>query len=414
MATFFVFVVGGIVSTANAESTSCPEKDVAEAKCQAQRSTVVGKYQQVTPCTEKTYADGSHGWHFEYKNNGWIDPYVYDGKYVCSSLCASAAPFNGWMDFTGNAPLVACKENCAYAFGDGESGAIVDGGNEQRFVGTFMPLGRECNASESTASGTPAIGDPPPKEDPPDGGDGGGDGGGNGDGSGDGDGGGGDGDGGGDHGGDGGDGGDGGGDDGGDGDGGDGDGGDGDGDGGGGDGGGGNGDGGDGSGDGGDGGDGDGDGDGGSGPAPGSSSGGSSKGSYSGDSCEAPPQCTGDAVMCGVAQESHKARCALENSLVPKEATLPDGVGEDHNQSELIGPDVDVSQGVTLDQSGFGLDSTCPFGSVEYQMGDTTASFDWSSLCDSVLGLRAFIMIMATVACWRIMRGDAKASGGLI
>lgn len=117
--------------------------------------------------------------------------------------------------------------------------------------------------------------------------------------------------------------------------------------------------------------------------------------------------------MCGVARESHANRCAVEKALVGKDELPKDNNGKDLHQSDLIGPDVDLGKDVHFDSSGFGLDSKCPFGAVDYSLGETSASINLSALCDSILGLRAFIMIMASVACWRIMRGENRA-GGLI
>ncbi|AHX16265.1 hypothetical protein CH75_09110 [Dyella jiangningensis] len=81
---------------------------------------------------------------------------------VSPDLCKSSAIFSGWLDFSGNAPTIMCKEGCAYMFGSGTSGAKVDGGSEQRYTGSFEPLGRKCSAGESSSGlGEPGIGEPP-------------------------------------------------------------------------------------------------------------------------------------------------------------------------------------------------------------------------------------------------------------
>jgi hypothetical protein len=77
-------------------------------------------------------------------------------------LCKASAPFSGWIDFSGSTPGVMCKEGCAYYAGSGSAGAKVDDGTEFRFVGTFEPLGRKCEAGEGSGMGEPGIGDPPP------------------------------------------------------------------------------------------------------------------------------------------------------------------------------------------------------------------------------------------------------------
>lgn len=83
-------------------------------------------------------------------------------KCVNPDLCKSSAIFSGWLDFTGSGPTIMCKEGCAYMFGSGTSGAKTDGGSEQRYVGSFEPLGRQCSAGESSSGlGEPGIGEPP-------------------------------------------------------------------------------------------------------------------------------------------------------------------------------------------------------------------------------------------------------------
>lgn len=404
IAAFLVFALGMLSQVVMADPATCDNEAAALAKCNSIRDGYRA-YQTVTPCTATLSADKTTGvYSFQYSNSTWSAPGTggQSGFNVCQpvkdpdpppDLCASAASFTGWMDFNGNSPGVSCKEGCAYSATDGESGAGPDG--TQRYVGTFTSMGRSCTASESTASGTPAIGDPPaddgsghgsdpgtgtdpagssssggtgtggnPAGSSSSGGTGTGTGsnpagssssGGNGTGTGTG--------------------------------------------------GNGTGTGGNGTGGNGTGGNGTGTGTGtGTNPAGSSSSGGKDdNGSYSGDSCDAPPNCTGDAVMCGVANETHKSRCAVEKAFSADD-DLPTA-GKDLSQADLIGPDVDVGKDFTPDQTGFGLDSTCPFKAMDAGDEDMKFSVDLSFVCDHVVAMRAWLMALAAVACYLVMVG---------
>lgn len=96
-----------------------------------------------------------------------IPPRVLDSNNQCidppkPDLCKASSPFTGWIDFRGHTPGVMCKEGCAYYAGEGNAGAKEEDGSEFRFVGTFEPLGRQCEAGEGSGTGEPGIGDPPP------------------------------------------------------------------------------------------------------------------------------------------------------------------------------------------------------------------------------------------------------------
>lgn len=131
---------------------------------------------------------------------------------------------------------------------------------------------------------------------------------------------------------------------------------------------------------------------------------GGGKGSYSGDGCDVPPQCSGDAVMCGVAVEAHRTRCAAEKALVGTKDAPESGK---HDVSEITKASV-ISLGDKTDQSGLGLGDQCVRNStIEY--AGTVVGIDFSDWCAKAPYMRIVLMILATMTCGAILAGNSRS-----
>jgi hypothetical protein len=114
--------------------------------------------------------------------------------------------------------------------------------------------------------------------------------------------------------------------------------------------------------------------------------------------CSSPPVCSGDEIMCGQVAETFKMRCQFVGDGQPPDSGK-------HIVSELYNPDKDLGDTSGLDQSGFGLSTSCPFTNVSAEYAGQTATVNLDFICTYGLPLRILILIMAGWACVKIMGG---------
>jgi len=120
---------------------------------------------------------------------------------------------------------------------------------------------------------------------------------------------------------------------------------------------------------------------------------------YSGGDCNAPPGCSGDQVLCGVAQSVWSTKCAVGG-----DGTQPPDGGQ-HVVGELDGPDQTVGDTSQLDTSGFGFGTQCPFESRDISFSDTSFHVDMSPVCDYGPFLRWFLLALTAWKCGEIVAG---------
>lgn len=112
--------------------------------------------------------------------------------------------------------------------------------------------------------------------------------------------------------------------------------------------------------------------------------------------CNVPPSCSGDEVMCGVALQAFKLRCQFSDGEPPESGN--------HDVQELYAGDVDLGASA-LDQSGFGLGTSCPFTNITADYAGQSVSTSLDFICTWGAGLRVLILLCAALACAKIMGG---------
>lgn len=139
-------------------------------------------------------------------------------------------------------------------------------------------------------------------------------------------------------------------------------------------------------------------------------------GSYGGGGdCSSPPVCTGDAVMCGIGRQSWAQQCQLHKDLAgdgngPQDF---DALKTKYSQSD-VWSDPDTSQSGTVggqanagnyDQSGFGLNRSCPLKDLTVPFGNDSFSIALSAGCVIGPWLRAVIIGFALFSAAVITAG---------
>jgi len=160
--------------------------------------------------------------------------------------------------------------------------------------------------------------------------------------------------------------------------------------------------------------------DGSSSPAPASSS--SGAGSFGDNGCNTPVSCSGDAVMCGIAQETQQSKCASQSVA---KALTGDGSSPQlstGDASKLDGGTVDLGDitggtggsggtgtgtGHGLDDSGLGWATQCPFVSQSITVGDSTFTLDMTPICTYGPWMEGFILLLAAMK-WADIVGTVK------
>lgn len=147
-------------------------------------------------------------------------------------------------------------------------------------------------------------------------------------------------------------------------------------------------------------------------PAPPSSSGGA--GTYGGGgSCETPPACTGDAVLCGIARTQWATTCQVHKDLA---GTGPAPAGTVFGQGDVwvSGSGSDSSIGGQANQGiynevGFGAPSACPLvDKVVPLWGSSSFTIPFSVGCTPLGWLRYLVIGFALFAAAKITMGASN------
>lgn len=133
-------------------------------------------------------------------------------------------------------------------------------------------------------------------------------------------------------------------------------------------------------------------------------------GTYRDDGCDTPPACHGDAVLCGIAANTHKAACnpASGSSVGDIPAGL-DGDPTDNSGdpgSSAVSDSVDLGDSTgSLDSSGFGFATACPIHDVSFSVMGSTVNIPLADKCDLLSFLRYIVLALAYFAAAKIIAG---------
>lgn len=130
-------------------------------------------------------------------------------------------------------------------------------------------------------------------------------------------------------------------------------------------------------------------------------------GTYTDGGCDVPPQCYGDAVLCGIAVNTHKTACEVASGST---AGLPPGSGDGTDNSgdptaSAVSSSVDLGDGSTLDASGFGYATSCPLTDLSFSVMGQSIDVPLSSLCNWISVIRYIVLAMAYFLAAKIIAG---------
>lgn len=132
-------------------------------------------------------------------------------------------------------------------------------------------------------------------------------------------------------------------------------------------------------------------------------------GTYRDSGCDTPPACFGDAVLCGIAVNTHNTNCSVLKGVaasgssvgpVPSMGDPMDASGDP--SSSAVSSSVDLgAASSSLDASGFGFSSTCPLDTpISFSLMGKDISVDTSRICSPlsyiyflVLGFAYFLSV---------------------
>lgn len=129
-------------------------------------------------------------------------------------------------------------------------------------------------------------------------------------------------------------------------------------------------------------------------------------GTYRDDGCDTPPACYGDAVLCGIAANTHKTACAEAasgSSSGGSDGGALDGLPGD---ASGVSSSVDLgSTGDTLDASGFGYSTTCPIKDLSFSVMGSQVNIPLQDKCDLLAFLRYVVLGLAYFVAVKIIAG---------
>jgi hypothetical protein len=133
-------------------------------------------------------------------------------------------------------------------------------------------------------------------------------------------------------------------------------------------------------------------------------------GTYRDDGCDTPPACHGDAVLCGIAANTHKAACnAASGSSVGSPPSGLDGDPTDNSGdpgSSAVSSSVDLGDATgDLDASGFGYSSSCPLQDVSFSVMGQSVDIPLADKCDLLSFLKYIVLALAYFAAAKIIAG---------
>jgi hypothetical protein len=132
-------------------------------------------------------------------------------------------------------------------------------------------------------------------------------------------------------------------------------------------------------------------------------------GTYRDNGCDTPPACHGDAVLCGIAANTHKSACeAASGSSV---GGPPSGMGDGTDNSgdplgSSVSNEVDLADGSSLDGGGFGFASTCPLtDGIHFDFLGKSISVDTADMCTPLSFVYYIVLAFAYFTAAKIIAG---------
>lgn len=157
------------------------------------------------------------------------------------------------------------------------------------------------------------------------------------------------------------------------------------------------------------------------GPASSSTAPSNNNGSYGGGAdCNAPPACSGDTVMCGVAVQTWRSGCMGKAGLdqlhkdIAGDSTPPDSGHVDstavwQDQQSIGDPVADAANQGSYDMSGFGFSTACPMTDLTVPLGAVgTFPIGFSAMCKYGDWMRAIVIAFAIFGAAIITGGGLK------
>ena len=143
-------------------------------------------------------------------------------------------------------------------------------------------------------------------------------------------------------------------------------------------------------------------------------------GTYRDNGCDTPPACFGDAVLCGIAANTHKAACnPASGSTAPNpfegapssgSLSLPssgdptDASGDPTSSS--VSNEVDLGDTTSLNAAGFGYSSACPLtDGIHFDFLGKSISVDTSTMCTPLSFIYYIVMAFAYFTAAKIIAG---------
>lgn len=140
-------------------------------------------------------------------------------------------------------------------------------------------------------------------------------------------------------------------------------------------------------------------------------------GTYTDGGCDTPPQCYGDAVLCGIAREDHYTRCATQkmaaasgsssggygdvgDALAGAGVPADGGASGDPSTSGLVSSSDIGEDG--FDAAGLGFSRTCPANPTFSVLGHSY-TFDLAPFCNFAGMLGWFVLLVAYLSGMRIV-----------
>lgn len=132
-------------------------------------------------------------------------------------------------------------------------------------------------------------------------------------------------------------------------------------------------------------------------------------GTYRDNGCDTPPACFGDAVLCGIAANTHKAACnpaggssvgTASGALAAAGVPADGGASSDPSPSGLVSSSDIGSDG--FDTSGLGFSHTCP-ASPSFEVLGHSYTLDLTPFCNFASLLGWFVLLVAYLVGLRIV-----------
>ena len=125
-------------------------------------------------------------------------------------------------------------------------------------------------------------------------------------------------------------------------------------------------------------------------------------GTYTDSGCNTPPACFGDAVLCGIAANTHKSACDVASGSSVGD---PTGLGPSASSVEN---DVDLGTAGSgsLDAGGFGYSTSCPLNDgIHFSFLGKSIDVDESGMCTPLSFIYYIVLAFAYFAAAKIIAG---------